>query len=99
MMLMESKNFSTSSVMLRVARHEGVGSLWSGLQPALVMSVPGTVLYFAAYEAARDAVAAHAPNRQLREQAPLLAGGGLMLPGTAALQICKTLTYAKIEKF
>ena len=70
---------STSSVMLRVARHEGVGSLWSGLQPALVMSVPGTVLYFAAYEAARDAVAAHAPNRQLREQAPLLAGGGARL--------------------
>ena len=65
--------------MLRVARHEGVGSLWSGLQPALVMSVPGTVLYFAAYEAARDAVAAHAPNRQLRDQAPLLAGGGARL--------------------
>ena len=45
---------SSTSVMLRVARHEGVASLWAGLQPGLVMSVPGTVLYFAAYEAARD---------------------------------------------
>ena len=70
---------STSSTMLRVARHEGVAALWAGLQPALIISVPGTVLYFAAYEAARDVVAERAPSRQLREQAPLLAGGGARL--------------------
>ena len=40
--------------------------------PALLMSVPGTVLYFAAYEAARDAVAERIPDMRDRQ----LAGGG-----------------------
>lgn len=53
---------------------QGIGSLWAGLQPALLMSVPGTVLYFAAYEAARDAIAERRPD--MRDSAPLLAGGG-----------------------
>lgn len=70
---------SASSVMLRVARHEGIASLWAGLQPALIMSVPGTVLYFSLYEAARDAIVASAPARPLRELAPLIAGGGARL--------------------
>ena len=56
---------------------QGVGSLWSGLQPALVMSVPGTVLYFATYEAARDYVSSRFP--WLSHQAPLIAGGGARL--------------------
>jgi solute carrier family 25 protein 39/40 len=62
---------STRSIMLRVARHEGLGSLWSGLQPALIMSVPGTVLYFATYEHVRDMCTSLSP-----QYAPLLAGGG-----------------------
>ena len=70
---------SASSVMLRVARHEGIASLWAGLQPALIMSVPGTVLYFSLYEASRDAIVASAPARPLRELAPLIAGGGARL--------------------
>ena len=38
------------------------------------MSVPNTVLYFATYEAARDAIVARKPD--LVDAAPLLAGGG-----------------------
>ena len=68
---------SSTSVMLRVARHEGVASLWAGLQPGLVMSVPGTVLYFAAYEAARDFLRDRAS--QPTEQAGMFAGGGARL--------------------
>ena len=68
---------SSSQVLLRVARHEGITSLWAGLQPALIISVPGTVLYFAAYEAARDAIAARLPKN--KESAPPLAGGGARL--------------------
>lgn len=67
-----------SSALLRIVRHEGVRSLWSGLQPTLLMQVPGTVLYFTAYEAARDAVAARSPQ-SLQEYAPLVAGGGARL--------------------
>ena len=68
-----SSSMSTSSVILRVARHEGVASLWAGLQPALVMNVPGTVMYFSAYERLRDQVAQRWPR--LRDYAPLIAGG------------------------
>tara|TARA_B100000795_G_scaffold155678_1_gene116809 strand:- start:154 stop:807 length:654 start_codon:yes stop_codon:yes gene_type:complete len=67
-----------SSAVLRIVRHEGVRSLWSGLQPTLLMQVPGTVLYFTAYEAARNAVAARSPQ-SLQEYAPLVAGGGARL--------------------
>ena len=67
-----------SSALLRIVRHEGVRSLWSGLQPTLLMQVPGTVLYFTVYEAARDAVAARSP-RSLQEYSPLVAGGGARL--------------------
>lgn len=37
-------------VSKRIARKEGFGSLWSGLAPALVMSVPGTMIYYTAYD-------------------------------------------------
>ena len=67
-----------SSALLRIVRHEGVRSLWSGLQPTLLMQVPGTVLYFTVYETARDAVAARSPQ-SLQEYAPLVAGGGARL--------------------
>ena len=66
------------SQVLRIVRHEGVRSLWSGLQPTLLMQVPGTVLYFTAYETARNAVAARSPQ-SLQEYAPLVAGGGARL--------------------
>ena len=66
---------SSSSMMLRVARHEGIASLWSGLQPALLMSVPGTVIYFSMYEGVRDAIARRCPERS-KDWAPMLAGGG-----------------------
>ena len=69
---------SSSSMMIRVARHEGVSSLWSGLQPALLMSVPGTVIYFSLYEVVRDAIAKRCPERA-KDSAPLLAGGGSRL--------------------
>ena len=61
--------------MLRVVRHEGVASLWSGLQPALIMSVPGTVLYFSLYEGVRDAIAHRCPEKA-KDWAPMVAGGG-----------------------
>lgn len=37
----------------KISRYEGVGSLWSGLSPTLVLAVPATMCYFVAYESAR----------------------------------------------
>lgn len=38
---------------LKIARNEGIPSLWSGLSPTLVLAVPATVVYFVTYEQLR----------------------------------------------
>lgn len=38
---------------VKITRHEGVKSLWSGLGPTLVLAVPATVIYFVCYEQLR----------------------------------------------
>ncbi|CAL1545009.1 unnamed protein product [Lymnaea stagnalis] len=40
----------TFDAMIKIARNEGVTSLWSGLPPTLVMAIPATVVYFTSYE-------------------------------------------------
>lgn len=40
----------TTDAFVKISRHEGVKSLWSGLGPTLVLALPTTVLYFVAYE-------------------------------------------------
>lgn len=40
----------TLDALLKISRAEGVGSLWSGLGPTLVLALPATVIYFVAYE-------------------------------------------------
>ena len=36
--------------IVKIARHEGLPRLYSGLQPTLIMAVPNTVLYFTCYD-------------------------------------------------
>lgn len=38
---------------MKISRNEGVGSLWSGLSPTLILALPTTVLYFVSYEQIR----------------------------------------------
>lgn len=40
----------TADALLGIARREGLGALWSGLPPTLVMAVPATVIYFSTYD-------------------------------------------------
>ncbi|XP_010866605.2 solute carrier family 25 member 39 isoform X1 [Esox lucius] len=44
----------TLDAFVKITRHEGVKSLWSGLPPTLVMAVPATVIYFTCYDQLRD---------------------------------------------
>uniref|UniRef100_A0AAY4BQN0 Mitochondrial glutathione transporter SLC25A39 n=1 Tax=Denticeps clupeoides TaxID=299321 RepID=A0AAY4BQN0_9TELE len=44
----------TVDAFVKIARHEGVRSLWSGLPPTLVMAVPATIIYFTCYDQLRD---------------------------------------------
>ncbi|XP_023329941.1 solute carrier family 25 member 40 isoform X2 [Eurytemora carolleeae] len=40
----------TTDALVKIAKVEGVGSLWSGLSPTLVLAVPTTMVYFTTYE-------------------------------------------------
>lgn len=49
------KYFSgTFDAFVKIARTEGVSSLWSGLSPTLVVAVPTVMIYFTTYEQLRD---------------------------------------------
>ncbi|KAI9760820.1 MAG: hypothetical protein M4579_001450 [Chaenotheca gracillima] len=41
---------STLDALRKIARHEGLSSLWRGLSPTLAMSIPGNVIYFTGYD-------------------------------------------------
>ncbi|OZC06090.1 hypothetical protein X798_06927 [Onchocerca flexuosa] len=44
-------NFTgTTDALFKIARMEGIRSLWSGLSPTLVMAIPATVLYYTIYD-------------------------------------------------
>ncbi|KAI1289322.1 Solute carrier family 25 member 40 [Halotydeus destructor] len=40
----------TLDAFAKIIKHEGAGSLWSGLPPTLVMAIPATVIYFTIYD-------------------------------------------------
>ncbi|CAB3401860.1 unnamed protein product [Caenorhabditis bovis] len=40
----------TADAFVKIAKHEGIGSLWSGLAPTMVMALPATVFYFTTYD-------------------------------------------------
>ncbi|CAF2112181.1 unnamed protein product [Rotaria magnacalcarata] len=44
------KYSGTLDALFKITRNEGIRSLWSGLPPTLVMSLPNTIIYFTAYE-------------------------------------------------
>ncbi|XP_053309298.1 probable mitochondrial glutathione transporter SLC25A39 [Spea bombifrons] len=44
----------TLDAFVKITRHEGLTSLWSGLPPTLVMAVPATIIYFTCYDRLRD---------------------------------------------
>ncbi|CAN7976222.1 unnamed protein product [Ixodes persulcatus] len=48
----------TFDAFIKIARNEGITSLWSGLPPTLVMAVPATMLYFTAYDQIRGILCA-----------------------------------------
>jgi solute carrier family 25 protein 39/40 len=64
---------NTFEMLIAIVRHEGLGALWSGLGPALTMSLPATVLYMTAYDELR-ARFSRSDSRALSAWAPMAAG-------------------------
>lgn len=64
---------STLDGLRKIARNEGVTTLWRGLSPTLVMTVPANIIYFTGYDWMR-----YNPSSPLSklspESAPLIAG-------------------------
>lgn len=56
--------------LIKIARYEGISSLWSGLSPTLIMAVPATVLYFTSYD-------------QLKSKLQKMCGNSPIIPGVA----------------
>ncbi|KAF4124896.1 solute carrier family 25, member 39/40 [Geosmithia morbida] len=70
----EKKTYrSTMDGLRKIARNEGVSTLWRGLSPTLAMAVPANIIYFTGYEWLR-----HSPSSLLSglsdDYAPLTAG-------------------------
>ena len=87
---------SPGASMLRVLRQEGVGALWSGLRPSLLMTVPANVIYFSAYEHIRIAIASDG-RRGSEDVAPVIAAAGAKLlasTATAPLELMRTRMQA-----
>uniref|UniRef100_L7M234 Putative mitochondrial carrier protein cgi-69 n=1 Tax=Rhipicephalus pulchellus TaxID=72859 RepID=L7M234_RHIPC len=64
----------TLDAFIKIARNEGVTSLWSGLPPTLVMAVPATVIYFTVYDQIREYFSTHLSGHKT-VWAPALSGG------------------------
>lgn len=62
----------TVDAFIKIVRHEGIKSLWSGLPPTLVMAVPATVIYFTCYD--QLCAALRVRMGDYAQEAPLLAG-------------------------
>lgn len=65
---------STLDGLRKIARNEGPTSLWRGLSPTLVMSIPANVIYFTGYDALRSNRHSPIHNYVSEAYAPLLAG-------------------------
>ena len=65
---------STFDGLRKIARNEGLTSLWRGLSPTLVMAIPANVIYFTGYDTLRWNPASPIQGNVPDAYAPLLAG-------------------------
>ncbi|GAM83235.1 hypothetical protein ANO11243_012210 [Dothideomycetidae sp. 11243] len=65
---------STIDGLRKIARNEGIFTLWRGLSPTLLMAVPGNVIYFAGYDWLRQNKYSPMKGRVSDAYAPLVAG-------------------------
>ncbi|KAI9217556.1 mitochondrial carrier domain-containing protein [Blastocladiella britannica] len=64
----------TWDAMAKIARAEGIASLWRGLTPTLAMALPANVIYFVGYESLKDGLVSVLPSSSPDTIAPLLSG-------------------------
>ncbi|RMZ89487.1 hypothetical protein DV736_g3270, partial [Chaetothyriales sp. CBS 134916] len=65
---------STFDGLKKIARHEGLLTLWRGLTPTLMMAIPGNVIYFSGYDWLRYSHLSPIQQMTSDAYAPLVAG-------------------------
>ncbi|KAJ6784251.1 hypothetical protein PWT90_09578 [Aphanocladium album] len=81
----EKKTYkSTIDGLRKIARNEGVTTLWRGLSPTLVMSIPANIIYFTGYDFLRYNPGSPLSNLS-PDYAPLLAGSIARIIAVAAV--------------
>ena len=82
---------STLDGLRKIARNEGLTSLWRGLSPTLVMAIPANVIYFTGYDALRWNHSSPIYGRISDAYAPLVAG--------SLARVAAAATISPIEMF
>lgn len=71
----QRRTFNTTLDGLRkIARNEGIWTLWRGLSPTLMMAVPGNVIYFAGYDWLRTSQRSPMVGKVSETYQPLIGG-------------------------
>ncbi|KXJ91565.1 mitochondrial carrier domain-containing protein [Microdochium bolleyi] len=79
---------STFDGMRKIARNEGLSTLWRGLSPTLVMAIPANIIYFTGYDWLRYNPTSPIARATNGDMTPLIAGGfARMLAATAVSPI------------
>ncbi|ROT42320.1 solute carrier family 25 member 40 [Sodiomyces alkalinus F11] len=76
---------STMDGLRKIARNEGLTSLWRGLSPTLVMAVPANIIYFTGYDWLRYNSKSPISHRFGADLAPLIAGSVARVLAAAAV--------------
>jgi len=76
---------STFDGLRKIARNEGIWTLWRGLSPTLLMAIPSNVIYFAGYDWLRTNPASPFYGRISDVTAPLVAGSVARVFSAAAI--------------
>uniref|UniRef100_A0A5F9C273 Mitochondrial glutathione transporter SLC25A39 n=1 Tax=Oryctolagus cuniculus TaxID=9986 RepID=A0A5F9C273_RABIT len=84
----------TMDAFVKIVRHEGTSTLWSGLPATLVMTVPATAVYFTAYDQLKAFLCARALTSDL--YAPMVAGALARL-GTVTVVSPLELVRTKLQ--
>ena len=85
----------TLDAFIKISKVEGIGSLWSGLSPTLVLAVPTTVIYFTTYEQLKLKLANSIGRPENHMTAISLTSGGLAR--TAACVIVNPLELIRTK--
>ncbi|XP_029068984.1 solute carrier family 25 member 39 isoform X3 [Monodon monoceros] len=89
-----SRFTGTVDAFVKIVRHEGTRTLWSGLPATLVMTVPATAIYFTAYDQLKAFLCGRALTSDL--YAPMVAGALARL-GTVTVVSPLELVRTKLQ--